>query len=192
MSPLTPSVSIVTALAEDRPDLLSHAAGLLRKRAFRGVAVAVGRTETEHIARLTFSVPGGQEEARRLVRELGRLLYVIEATDLTSEPLVARDLLLVKLEASAADRAPIAQVCEAFRARIVDVAPSTVIVEATGSSEKLDGLVAVLQPFGIVEMSRSGPVALGRADRCLGREPSESSWLERRRRARASSNQLET
>lgn len=171
---------VVTALAEERPDLLSQTVSLLRRRAFRNVSVSVGRTERDHVARLTFAVGSSRQEADRLVRELGRMLYVIEARNLCDEPTVVRDLLLVKVAAEATDRAQVAQVCEVFRARIVDVAPESVIVEATGSAEKLDGLLAVLRPFGILEMSRNGPVALGRADQVLGKDMPTSSWLERR------------
>ena len=142
--------------------------------------MSIGRTERDHVARLTFAVESSKEEANRLVRELGRMLYVIEVDDLCDKPSVTRDLLLVKVAAQATDRAQVAQVCEVFRARIVDVAPESVIVEATGSSEKLDGLLAVLRPFGILEMSRNGPVALGRADETLGEDMPTSSWLERR------------
>jgi acetolactate synthase-1/3 small subunit len=113
------------------------------------------------------------------VRELRRVLYVLEIQDLSQAAVVSRDLLLVKVLASPTDRASIAQVCEVFRARIVNVATGSVIVEATGSDEKLDGLLSVLVPYGIEEMARTGPVVLGRGDDAAGKALQTSSWRAR-------------
>lgn len=176
---------IVTALAEDRPDLLTQTVGLLHRRAFSIETLTVGRTDQDHLARLTLTLQGPPSEAERLERELGRLLYVLEVDDLSNEPVVARDLALIKVEACSDTRAKVAQLCEVFRARIVDVAEGSVIIEITGDAEKIDGFLAVLRPFGIVEMARTGPVALGRAERALPNDAPESSWRERRRRADA-------
>lgn len=176
-SPLT-----ISALAEDRPDLLAQTVALLRRRAFQIRSLSVGPTDTPHVARVTVTLHGPQREAKRLVRELGRLLYVLSTDDLSEVPCVDRQLALVKVLADAAHRPQVAQLCEVFRARIVDIASDTVIVEATGNGDKIDGLLAVLRPFGIVEMVRSEPVALARSERHLGDRSPPSTWLEDRRR----------
>lgn len=178
MTALEPRPVIVSAMAEARPDLLSQITGFLRKRAFQGTQITLGATEHDHVTRLTFATPDLQEAAR-LVRELRRVLYVLEVHDLSQKAVVSRDLLLVKVSAGPTDRASIAQVCEVFRARIVNVAQSSVIVEATGSDEKLDGLLSVLVPYGIEEMTRTGPVVLGRSDDAAGKDLASSSWRNR-------------
>ncbi len=176
--PLTPRPVLVSAIAEARPDLLSQVTGFLRKRAFRDTRVTLGTTEHDHVTRLTFAL-ASQGEAARLVRELRRVLYVLEVLDHSQGAVVARDLLLVKVSAGPTERAAIAQVCEVFRARIVNVAPGSVIVEATGNDEKLDGLLSVLVPYGIEEMTRTGPAVLGRSDEAVGKDLAESSWRAR-------------
>ncbi len=173
---------IVAALAESRPDLEAQTIGFLRRRAFDAVRMVIAATERPHVSRLTFTVPDDPdrpEEAERLVRELGRMLYVLEIERPEPRELVRRELLLVKVAASPTERASVAQVCEVFRARIVDVGPSSVIVEATGDSEKLDGLLGVLQPFGIQEMNRTRAVTLGRGDAAMGQDLRTSSWRQR-------------
>ncbi|MDA8018331.1 MAG: acetolactate synthase small subunit [Thermoanaerobaculia bacterium] len=173
---------VISALAEDRPDLLPQTVALLRRRSFQVRSLSIGPTDTPHVARVTVTLDGPQREAKRLVRELGRLLYVLSADDLSDVPRVGRQLALVKVTADAAMRPQVAQVCEVFRARIVDVAADTVIVEATGNVDKIDGLLAVLRPFGIVEMVRSEPVALARSGRHLAYSSPPSTWLEDRLR----------
>lgn len=178
--------TIVSALVEDRPDLLSQAVALLRRRNFDARSVTMGKTDEPHVARLTVTLPDDNpSEAERLTREMGRLLYVLEADNLTGKPSVLRELALVKVRAGADERAQVAQLCEVFRARIVDVAKDTVMVETTGDGEKIAGFLEVLRPFGIVEMARTGPVALGRADRALVNETTESTWMQRRREEEA-------
>lgn len=175
--------SIVSALVEDRPDLLSQAVALLRRRNFDARSVTVGKTDEPHVARLTVTLKDGEtSEAARLAREMGRLLYVLSVQNLTGEPSVHRELALIKVRSGADQRAQVAQLCEVFRARIVDVAQDTVIVETTGDGEKIAGFLEVLRPFGIVEMARTGTVALGRADRALDTaDAPDSTWVERQK-----------
>ncbi|MEM1179602.1 MAG: acetolactate synthase small subunit [Acidobacteriota bacterium] len=177
--------AVVSALVEDRADVLSQSVALLRRRGFRCASVTLGKTDRDHIARLTVTLEDG-DEAPRLARELRRLLYVLSVDNLTDEPSVLRELLLVKVGAGVDERAQVAQLCEVFRGRIVDVGPETVIVETTGDAEKIAGFLEVLRPFGILEMNRTGPVVLARADRVLATGPDdESTWLRRRRRTSA-------
>ncbi|MEO1084105.1 MAG: acetolactate synthase small subunit [Acidobacteriota bacterium] len=176
-----PTRHLVVALAEERPDLLSQTVGLLRRRAFKLEAITTGPSHEPFIARLTFTLEGSDAEAERLVRELGRLLYVLKAENLTARPTVVRELALIKVAATAAERAQVAQLCEVFRGRVVDVGTESVTVEATGDQGKINGLVAMLRPFEILEIARTGPVALGRADHILDNDTPPSTWLEGRR-----------
>ena len=181
--------AVVSALVEDRPDLLSQTVSLLRRRNFVTESVTVGKTDEPHVARLTITLVNPAaglgrtvDEAGRLARELQRLMYVIRVEDLTRKPTVLRELVLIKVRVDPATRAQVAQLCEVFRGRIVDVAKDSVIVETTGDAEKIAGFLEVLRPFGIAEMARTGPVALGRADRVLESTEQDSSWRARRRR----------
>ena len=181
MPKLTGRSAVVSALVEDRPDLLSQTVSLLRRRNFTTDSVTVGKTDEPHIARLTVTLDDQPKEAQRLARELKRLMYVIRVEDLTWKPAVLRELVLIKVRVDPESRAQVAQLCEVFRGRIVDVAQETVIVETTGDAEKIAGFLEVLRPFGIAEMARTGPVALGRANQVLQGDGKESSWLQRRR-----------
>lgn len=166
---------LVTALAENRPDMLNHTVALLHRRAFQLDSILFGRTDHERVARLTFAVRGQASEGERLERELGRLLYVLEVENLTSRPTVVRELALVKVQTAAGNREQAARLCELFRARVVDVAPRSLVAEITGDCSKIDGFLAVLRPLGIVEMVRTGPLALARAEHALAAEL-DSTW----------------
>lgn len=169
------TLTLVTALVENRPDMLSHTVSLLHRRAFQLDSVLFGGTDSEQVARLTFAVAGQAAEGERLERELGRLLYVLQVDNLTERPAVVRELALIKVEAEAGDREQVARLCELFRARVVDVAPCSMVAEITGDGAKIDGFLTVLRPFGIVEMVRTGPLALARAEHALAAEL-DSAW----------------
>ena len=167
--------ALVTALVENRSDLLNHTVALLHRRAFQLDSVLFGRTDQDRLARLTFSVAGGKDEGERLRRELGRLLYVLEVADLTERPAVVREMALVKVAAGVDQRDAMARLCDLFRARVVDVGPRSMVVEITGEGQKIDGFLELVQPFELVEMVRTGPLALARADESL-EAPLDSSW----------------
>ena len=181
---------LVVALLEDRSDALVQTMNLLHRRAFRIDDVVYGRTEQDGIARLTLAFSGAASEAERLCRELGRLLYVLKVDELTRETAsVARELALIKVAVTPETRPEVVQLCEVFRGRVVDVAPASLTVELTGDESKIASCLDVLRPFGILEMVRSGPLAMGRAARVLQAGEHTSSWLaDRRERAAARSN----
>ena len=175
----------VTALLENRPDLLSRTVALLHRRSFELDGFTLGHTDRDEVARLTLVIAGSQGEAERLARELKRLVHVIRV-DVARRPGVVRQMALVKVSTRPETRPEVLQLCEAFRARLVDVAREMVIVELTGEEAKIDNFIEVLRPFGIVEMVRSGPVALGRSDDVLDTPAADpaslSSWTEHRSR----------
>lgn len=173
------------ALLENRPGVLNRAVSLFRRRAFNLDSLTVGRTDRDEVSRMTVVVQGTRAEAERLARELDRLVTVIRVEPLNGHPAVSRDLALIKVAVSAETRPEVMQICEVFRARIIDVARDSVIVELTGTESKIEGLAELLRRFGIIEMVRTGLVAMGRADHVLDRGGYESSWLEHRKQIQA-------
>lgn len=173
------------ALLENRPGVLNRAVSLFRRRAFNLDSLTVGRTDRDEVSRMTVVVQGTRAEAERLARELDRLVTVIRVEPLNGHPAVSRDLALIKVAVDAETRREVMQICEVFRARIIDVARRSVIVELTGTESKIEGLAELLRPFGIIEMVRTGLVAMARADHVLDRDGYESSWVEHRKQIQA-------
>ena len=149
-------------LVEDKPGVLARVAGLLRRRAFNIESLTVGRTQEAGISRMTIVVDSDRTEAQKVAQNLLKLVNVIEVEDVTETPLVARNLALVKVQINGGSRAEVMQIVDTFRARVVDVGLDTLMIEATGTEEKVEGLVQVLEAFGIVEMVRGGSVAMVR------------------------------
>ncbi len=148
------------ALVEDKPGVLNRVASLFRRRAFNIESLTVGHTEQPGISRMTIVVDSDRTDAQKVAQNLYKLVNVIHVEDVTERPAVTRDLALVKVRANGQTRAEVLQIVETFRARVVDVALDTLMIEVTGTEEKVNGLVEVLRPFGIVEMVRTGRVAM--------------------------------
>ncbi len=157
----------LVVLVEDKPGVLDRVASLFRRRAFNIETLTVGHTEDDGISRMTIVVNGDQVSVERLTSYLYKLANVIQVEDLTGTPMVSRDLAMIKVSASAVNRAEIAQIVSVFRARVVDVTASSFIIEVTGDEQKVDGLVEVLKPMGIIEMVRTGVVAMSRGSAAL-------------------------
>ena len=155
---------------EDRPGVLNRVASLFRRRGYNIHSLTVGETETPGISRMTITVQTDAGAARRLEAQLYKLPYVIRLDDITDRPAVVRDLVLVKVSASPLVRSQIVEIARVFRARVVDVATESLVLEMTGTEDKIDGLLDVLRPYSIVEMVRTGRVAITRG---LGSEASE-------------------
>jgi len=148
------------ALVEDKPGVLNRVASLFRRRAFNIESLTVGHTEQPGISRMTIVVDSDRTDAQKVAQNLYKLVNVIHVEDVTERPAVTRDLALIKVRANGQTRAEVLQIVETFRARVVDVALDTLMIEVTGTEEKVNGLVEVLRPFGIVEMVRTGRVAM--------------------------------
>lgn len=147
---------------EDKPGVLNRVSSLFRRRGYNIVSLNVGRTHQTGVSRMTFVVEADGDMARRIEANLYKLVNVLSVQDITHEPSVVRDLALIKVRARPERRAEVFQLCEVFRARVVDVAPESLIVEVTGTTDKLEGLVSALEPFGITEMVQTGTVAITR------------------------------
>ena len=150
------------ALVENKPGVLNRVASLFRRRNFNIESLNVGRTEDPEISRMTLVVDQEGIDARKVEANLYKLVNVIDVQDVTNQPAVTRDLVLIKVKASPEQRAEIASLVGVFRAKIVDVAPESVIVESTGTEDKIESLVELLRPMGILEMVRTGQVAMMR------------------------------
>ena len=152
----------LVTLVEDKPGVLTRVASLFRRRAFNIESLTVGHTETPGVSRMTIVLDSSQTNAERVIANLYKQVNVIYVADLRGVPAVSRDLLLVKVVAPPERRSEIMQLVDVYRARIVDVTNDSLIVETTGDEDKNDSLVEVLKPFGIVEMVRTGTVAMAR------------------------------
>ena len=152
----------IVVLVDDKPGVLNRVASLFRRRAFNIESLTVGHTEAEGISRMTITVDGDENNIERLTAYLYKLVNVIQVFDLTAVPTVARDLAMIKVNAGNESRTHIMQIVDVFRARIVDVTNSSFIIEITGDEEKIEGFIDVLRPWGIIEMVRTGVVAMAR------------------------------
>ncbi len=152
----------LVALVENKPGVLVRVAGLFRRRNFNIESLTVGHTEDPSLSRMTIVVDGAHTDITQVERNLAKLVHVVSLNDLTHQPIVSRDLALIKVNAEGANRAEIMQLVEIYRAKIVDVAHGSVMIEVTGTEQKVDSLVELFKPFGIVEMVRTGRVAMAR------------------------------
>lgn len=150
------------AYVENLPGVLDRVASLFRRRAYNIDSLAVGRTETPGVSRMTIVMEGDETTARLVEANLYKLVNVLRVEDVTNEQSIDRDLALIKVRADAEARPQVMQICEVFRARIVDVTPESLVLEITGTEDKLQGLLEVLLPFGIVEMVRTGTISMTR------------------------------
>jgi acetolactate synthase I/III small subunit len=157
----------IVILVEDKPGVLNRVASLFRRRTFNIESLTVGHTEMEGISRMTIMVNAEQMDVDRLIAYLYKLVNVIQVEDLTDKPKVSRDLAMIKVATSAQNRAEIIQMVEVFRAHVVDVTTNSLIVEITGDEEKINGIIDVLRPLGIIEMVRTGTVSMCRGGAAL-------------------------
>ena len=154
----------IIALVENKPGVLNRVASLFRRRNFNIESLAVGTTEDPKVSRMTIVVNSQEVDARKVEANLYKLVNVIDVQDVSTQPAVIRDLALIKVKATPEKRAEIANLADIFRARIIDVAPESVIVESTGTEDKIESLLELLKPHGILEMVRTGQVAMTRGE----------------------------
>jgi acetolactate synthase-1/3 small subunit len=151
------------AHVEDLPGVLNRVTSLLRRRSYNIESLAVGRTHEPGVSRMTVVIEADDDGARRIEANLYKLVNVLRVEDTTQRATVAREMALIKVRADATSRPSVMQVCEVFRARVIDVSPEALICEITGQAAKIDGFVDVLTPFGVIEMVRTGAVAMMRS-----------------------------
>jgi len=161
---------IISVLVENRAGTLSRVSGLFSRRGFNIDSLTVGETEDTSISRMTIAVTGEERVLEQIVRQLEKLIDVIAVRELDSSSCLRREIILIKIGANEKTRQAVLEIAGIFRARIVDVSQTTVTVEATGNLEKINGLLLLLRPYGILELARTGLVALERGSNVLSVE----------------------
>ncbi len=162
VQPAQPEQHTIIALVEDKPGVLTRVASMFRRRGFNIASLAVGRSEQAGFSRMTFVVNGDLPTVQQVTRQLDKLIDVIQVSDISTQQVVARELALIKVTTSPSTRGEIMQFAELFDANIVDVSPTSIVIEITGGEQKVNALEGLLRPFGITEMVRTGLVAMVR------------------------------
>ena len=157
----------IIALVEDKPGVLNRVALVFRRRAFNIESLTVGRTIEPGVSRMTIVVDSDQTSAERVIAYLYKLVNVLQIEDLGAVPTVARDLALIKVAVAGHDRAQLLRVVDETRAHIVDTGDQSMTLEITGEPPHVDAVIARLEPLGIIEMVRTGQVAMKRGDAAL-------------------------
>jgi acetolactate synthase-1/3 small subunit len=159
------SLHTLSVLVEDRPGVLTRTAGLFAARGFNIHSLAVGPTEEGGLSRMTIVVDVKAKPLEQITKQLNKLVNVIKILELEPGEAVERELVLVKVRAEGDARARVIEIADIFRARVLDVTQQTVTLEATGAADKLEALMRLLSDFGVVELARTGRVALARGER---------------------------
>jgi acetolactate synthase-1/3 small subunit len=157
----------LSVLVENKPGVLARVAGLFSRRGFNIESLAVGPTEVSEVSRMTIVVAVDELPLEQVTKQLNKLINVIKIVELEPAISVQRELLLVKVRADATVRSQVLETVQLFRAKVVDVAPEALTIEATGTTDKLTALLRMLEPYGIREMVKSGMVAVGRGPRSI-------------------------
>ena len=155
---------IFSVLVANKPGVLSHIAGLFSSRGYNIDSLAVGETEDERISRMTIVTHGDEATLEQIRKQLSKLIDVIKLTDFASADYVERDLLLLKVQAAPEKRSEILEVVQVFRGKVVDVSAKRIVVEIAGPERKIEAFIALMRPYGIREMVRTGRIALTRGD----------------------------
>ncbi|MGH4024157.1 MAG: acetolactate synthase small subunit [Pseudonocardiaceae bacterium] len=161
----------LSVLVENKPGVLARVAGLFSRRGFNIHSLAVGPTESPDISRMTIVVAVDELPLEQVTKQLNKLVNVIKIVELDPAQAVQRELLLVKVRADATVRSQVLETVQLFRAKVIDVSPEALTVEATGTGDKLDALLRMLEPYGVREMVQSGMVAIGRGPRAITAGP---------------------
>jgi len=153
---------VLSILVENKPGVLTRIAGLFARRGFNIDTLTVGPTEDEEISRVTLTVDGAVHPIDQVTKQLHKLVNVLKIRDLEPQETLARELAIFKVSADGASRAEVMQICEIFRAKIVDVTKRSVVIEVTGTCDKVDAFEQLVRPFGLIEMARTGEIAISR------------------------------
>ena len=153
---------ILSILVENKPGVLTRIAGLFARRGFNIATLAVGPTDDPSVSRVTLTLDGAKHPIDQVTKQLHKLVNVLKIRDLEPAETLARELALFKVSADGASRAEVMQICEIFRAKIVDVTKRSVVVEVTGTFDKVEAFERLVRPFGLIEMARTGEIAISR------------------------------
>ncbi|MDP2887165.1 MAG: acetolactate synthase small subunit [Ignavibacteria bacterium] len=152
----------ISVLVENKFGAFNRVAGMFAAKGYNIDSLSVGPTEEEAISRMTIVTRGDDQIIEQITKQLNKLIDTIKVVDLTFENFVERELVLVKVQSTQSSRSEIMQIAEIFRAKVIDISPKSLTLEATGSQQKVDAIIKMLKPFGIKELARTGRVALKR------------------------------
>jgi acetolactate synthase-1/3 small subunit len=153
---------VLSALVHNQPGVLAHISGMLASRGFNIDSLAVGATEDPNLSRMTFVVSGDDAVLEQVRKQLDKIVTVVKVQDISSENFVERDLMLIKVNCPADKRVEISLLVEMFRGRVVDIGLDTLMVEISGREDKIDAFIELMRPSGIIELARTGRIALVR------------------------------
>jgi acetolactate synthase-1/3 small subunit len=153
---------VLSALVHNQPGVLAHISGMLASRGFNIDSLAVGETENPRLSRITFVVHGDDMVLEQVRKQLDKIVSVVKVVDISSEDFVERDLMLLKVKAAPEKRMEIVLLVEMFRARVVDVSPTDLMIEISGQEGKIETFIDLMRPYGIIELARTGRIALVR------------------------------
>ncbi len=165
MSTTAPRTHTLSVLVEDKPGVLARVASLFSRRGYNIQSLAVGATEPKNLSRMTIVVDVEDSPLEQITKQLNKLINVIKIVEQDDDNSVSRELALIKVRAEAATRSQVIEAVNLFRAKVVDVSNESLTVEATGTAEKLEALLRVLEPYGVREIAQSGVVSLSRGPR---------------------------
>ena len=150
----------IVALVQDKPGVLNRIASMFRRRGYNITSLSVGHSEQPGLSRMTFVVTGDDPTVEQVRKQMDKLIDVVKVSDISDENIVARELALIKVQATSYSRSEIIQLVDIFRANIVDVSSDSVIIEVTGDEDKVDSFLQLLKPFGVREIMRTGRIAI--------------------------------
>ena len=153
---------VLSALVQNQPGVLAHVSGMLASRGFNIESLAVGETEHTNMSRMTFVIHGDDNVLDQVRKQLDKVVTVVRVDDISSENFVERDLMLIKVRTSADKRIEVFQLTESFRGRVVDIQHENVMIEISGTEGKVEAFIDMVRPYGILEMVRTGRIALVR------------------------------
>jgi acetolactate synthase-1/3 small subunit len=153
---------LLSILVENKPGVLTRVAGLFARRGFNIDTLTVGPTDDERVSRITLTVDGALHPIDQVTKQLHKLVNVIKIRDLEPDETVSRELALFKVSVDGSQRGDVMQICEIFRGKVVDVTKRSLIVEITGTTDKVEAFERMLRPFGLIEMMRTGEIAISR------------------------------
>ena len=153
---------VLSALVQNQPGVLAHISGMLASRGFNIDSLAVGETEKPDLSRMTFVVHGDDNVLEQVRKQLDKIVTVVKVQDISSEDFVERDLMLIQVRSTVGQRSEISLLVEMFRGRVVDISPESVMIEISGREQKIEAFIELMRPYGIVELARTGRIALVR------------------------------
>ena len=152
----------LSVLVENKSGVLAHIAGLFSGRGFNISGLSVGETENPEYSRMTIVVKGDDKILEQIKKQLNKFVDVIKVVDLTNIPAVHREIILIKVKATSHKKQEVFQICEVFKGKIVDISHDTLTLEVTGNTAKIEALITLLKPYGIIEIARTGRVSISR------------------------------